>query len=593
MKSKDIKLIQLSSYVKPSITEYIGRKWVLNGDYNSFPRYIIDRKIGSATNGAIIEVFCELMYGKGIAVNGTSEVYEDLVEIFPKREQRKCLDDLEIFGYYFMQILRAKDKKSIAKILHLPVEKMGRDKMDENGDINGGWYCDDWRNTSKYRPEFIPEFKGKMDAPVMLKSVVPHQSGQTYFSLPSYIQALQYAEMEEEISNYCINHIKNGLSFGYIINFNNGSNLTPEQKDEVEKMIRNRMTGTTNAGKFILSFNDNKEAEVSVVPLDVNDAHSQWEFLSKESAQKIITAHGAFPNLFGINDGNGFGNNADELDVQSKLIQDYQISPKQSLFIDELAELLEINGLETDLTFIHLRETYKSTEEKEEVVIDDSVDENEIDNENVELKSHICFSDELEATPELAEHLISFGEELDEKQYHLLSVSEVNYDTDDHIYDLIQFATHTGTARPNAKSEQDNQDIKILYRYTGNPNPEREFCRKMMMANKLYRKEDILMMEDSLPNPGFGLGEDKGGQGANSPYSIWLWKGGGKMSDKFPNGTCRHKWQREIYLKRGGGVDVNSPLAKKISTTDARNKGYNVPSNERAVGLTPNQNKWQ
>jgi len=212
----------------------------------------------------------------------------------------------------------------------------------------------------------------------MVKSVVPHQQGQTYFRLPSYVQALQYAEMEEEISNYCINHIKNGLSFGYIINFNNGGNLTTEKKNEVEAMIKAKLVGSSNAGKFILSFNDSKEAEVSVVPLEVSDAHSQWEFLNVLNATKIITAHGAFPNLFDINDGGGFANNADELDVQSRLIQDYQISPKQNFFIDELAELLELNGLDTDLVFIPLRDTYKSTEATpESEVVDEVVDENE------------------------------------------------------------------------------------------------------------------------------------------------------------------------------------------------------------------------
>src|SRR5690554_5649541 len=125
-KSKDIKLIQLSSYIKPDIKEYMGQKWVLNGDRNSFPRYIIDRKIGSPTNGAIIEVFSELMYGRGLAINGQNEIYSDLAEIFPKREQRKCLADLQLFGYYFMQILRSKGAdKRIAKILHLPAEKCG------------------------------------------------------------------------------------------------------------------------------------------------------------------------------------------------------------------------------------------------------------------------------------------------------------------------------------------------------------------------------------------------------------------------------------------------------------------------------------
>jgi hypothetical protein len=585
MDNNDIKLIQLGSYVRPDVREYYGRKWVLNGEKNSYPDYVIDRKIGSPTNGSILEVFGELLYGKGLAVKDSEKVYEELGEIFPKREQRKCLDDYLTFGYYFMQILRSKgtDKK-VAKILHLPAEKMGRDKMDENGDINGAWYCDDWANTYKNKPKFIPEFKGKLDQPLMVKSVVPHQQGQTYFSLPGYVQALQYAEMEEEISNYCINHIKNGLSFGYIINFNNGGNLTPEQKNEVEAMIKAKLVGSSNAGKFILSFNDSKEAEVSVVPLEVSDAHSQWEFLNVLSATKIITAHGAFPNLFGINDGGGFANNADELDVQSRLVQDYQISPKQNFFIDELAELLELNGLDTDLVFIPLRETYKSTEATpESEVVDEVVDENE-NEEDVRMSEHVCLSDNNEATIELADHLISFGEELDEKEWYLLAENEVDYETDDLIYESIQFATSTGVARPNSKSSQDSDDIVIRYRYVGNKLPEREFCRKMMFANKLYRKEDIQQMDRSGINDGFGLG------GTNS-YSIWLWKGGGKMSTAFPNGTCKHKWNREIYLKRGGGVDVNSPLAKKISTTAARKKGYKVPANDSDVSIAPHSNK--
>ena len=402
MDNNDIKLINLGSYVRPEVKEYYGRKWVLNGEKNSYPQYVIDRRIGSPTNGSIIEVFCELLYGKGLAEKDNDEIYEELGEIFPKREQRKCLNDFETFGYYFMQILRSKgtDKK-IAKILHLPVEKMGRDKMDSDGNINGAWYCDDWTNTYKYKPKFIPEFKGKLDAPIMVKSVVPHQQGQTYFSLPNYVQGLQYAEMEEEISNYCINHIQNGLSFGYIINFNNGGSLTPEQKNDIERMIKQKLVGSTNAGKFILSFNDSKDVEVTVVPLEVNDAHNQWEFLTKEARQQIITAHGAYPNLFGINDGNGFGNNADELDVQSKLVQDYQINPKQEFFIDELADLLEFNGLETDLHFIPLRETYKSTEAEDEVVIDDVVDENEDD---IKLNTHVCLNSNN------AEYLINLGD---------------------------------------------------------------------------------------------------------------------------------------------------------------------------------------
>ena len=374
-KTHDIKLIQLNSYVRPEVKEVYGKKWVLNGEKNSYPQYVIDRSIGSPTNGSILEVFCELIYGKGIRQKDSEELYQELYDIFPYSEQKKAINDFKLQGYFILQLIRGKgtgESRNIAKVMHLPVEKTAREKMDDKGEVNGVYYCEDWTNTTKYKPKYIKEFKGQMTDSIMSLSVIPHQPGQIYYSLPSYVQGLQYADMEEEISNYCINHIKNGLSFGYIINFNNGGNLTDEQKDDIERMIKKKLTGSTNAGKFILSFNDNREAEVTVVPLEVNDAHSQWEFLTKEARQQIITAHGAYPNLFGINAGNGFASNADELDVQSKMVQDYQILPKQTYFLNAIKPILEYNKLETDIEFIPLRDTYKSTESETETTPDDN-----------------------------------------------------------------------------------------------------------------------------------------------------------------------------------------------------------------------------
>ena len=241
------------------------------------------------------------------------------------------------------------------------------------------------------------------------------------------------------------------------------------------------------------------------------------------------------------------------------------IKPKQDFILEALEDVLMQYDINLNLVFKPL------TEVKQEPV------------EPVSLSKHICMSDD-GASEDMANTLIEFGEDLSTDEWVLLSTADVDYDTDDDLFGLVQFATSTGTARPNAKSSQDSKDIAIRYRYVGNPLPERLFCKKMMFANKLYRKEDILQMDKSGVNDGFGL------NGSNS-YSIWLWKGGGKMSTAFPNGTCKHKWQREIYLKRGGGVDANSPLAQTISTSEARRRGYKVPVNDSDVSITPNKNK--
>ena len=454
-KSNDIELIQLSNYVKPEVKEYLGRKWVLNGDKNSFFQYIIDRYNGSVTNESVINTFCELIYGKGISINGTNEVYNELNEIFNKREQKKCIADRKIFGQYAMQILRAKGG-GIAKILHLPMDKIGMELADENGDVNNIYYCDDWSNPTKYKPTKYPIFKGKMTESIMVKMVQPYKPGKFYFSDPDYMASLQYAELEEEISNFSINHIKNNLSFGYVVNMNNGGALTPEQKDKIEFKIKQKLTGSSNAGNFILSFNDSKDNEVTVIPLNTNaEAHQQWESLQKIASQKIILSHGAFPALFGMETANGFASNADELDVQSKLVQDYQIQPIQNEFIDELATILKLTNLETDLVFIPLRETYKSTEEPQEDVVDDTVDTEEVVGDNVELSSQGI------------EILLNKGEDINYEEWDLVDdrrCDEITLKESD-LNTVFEFASVPKTS--DKKSVQDTSLFKIRYRYAG------------------------------------------------------------------------------------------------------------------------------
>ena len=542
-RSSDIELIQLSNYVKPEVKEYLGRKWVLNGDKNSFFQYIIDRYNGSVTNESVINTFCELIYGKGISINGQNEIYDELNEIFNKREQKKCIADRKIFGQYAMQILRAKGG-GIAKILHLPMDKIGMELADENGDINNIYYCDDWSNPTKYKPTRYPIFKGKMTESIMVKMVQPYKPGKFYFSDPGYMASLQYAELEEEISNFSINHIKNNLSFGYVVNMNNGAALTPEQKDKIEFKIKQKLTGSSNAGNFILSFNDSKDNEVTVIPLNTNaEAHQQWESLQKIASQKIILSHGAFPALFGMETANGFASNADELDVQSKLVQDYQIQPIQDEFIDELSTILELAGLETDLTFIPLRDTYKSTESEETKPVDDTVDEEEVVGDNVELSSHNV------------EMLINLGEDINYDDWELVDdrrCDEITLKESD-LNTVFEFASIPKTS--DKKSVQDTSIFKIRYRYAGNPKGEREFCNKLLLSNKLYRAEDL--------DANYNYNEELSPSGSDS-YNIFKFKGGV---------NCKHWWQRVIFLKKGN---------TKISVNQARKMILALEPEERA-----------
>lgn len=560
----DIKLITLTSYSRPPLMEDKSRDWVMNGRNNEYYNYITDRNNGSPTNSSINQSYSTLIYGKGLRTSSGSlgaENWARLQTILRPKELRKMIADFQVFGEFSFEVIETKGG-DLHSLTHIPKQMVIPSIANEKNEIERYWFSRNWRKYTdvEYTPVAYNAYGAARGSSIYVAK--PYVVGAEYFGAPSYSSALVFAEMEEEIANTQISSIKNGLSAGYIIQIPNGTNYTPEEKEEFERQVKKKLTSSSNASNFIISFND-QEVAIEVTPFPVNaNVHKQWEALQDQCKTQIMTAHKVIsPSLVGLSSASGFSSVADEMDMSERQTIKRVIKPKQDFIIDAIEEVLVNYGINLDLYFAPL------TEE----VVEETA-------ETAELSSHVCMSDG--APAELADSLIELGETLDVSEWTLLSSADVDYDTDDDLYDLVQFATSTGTARPNSKSVQDSKDIAIRYRYVGNKSPQREFCRKMMQANKLYRKEDILQMNKAGINDGFGLG------GSNS-YSIWLYKGGGRMSEKFPQGTCRHKWQREIYLKNGSGLDVNSPLAKTISTSEARRKGYKVPTNESIVSIKP------
>ena len=559
-----IKLLQLSSYVRPKVKETSNFDWVLNGKKNWFYEYIIERKTGSVTNSAIINAYVDLIYGKGLSAKNTAVRMEDflkLKEVLKPKDLHRIISDFALFGEASFEVIQTRGRK-LSSINHVPKQKVVPNKVNENNEIEFYWYCDNWENTNQNVQDRYQAFVGSDGDAKQMYVIKPYQAGnRDYFSDPSWLACAPYCEMEEELANLNINAIKQNLSAGYIINIPDGKSLTNEEKDAFEKKIRARLTGSPNAMTFVLSFNG-RDAEVNITPFPQNEnIHQQWQWLTESSRQQIITGHRlTSPLLAGISTGSGFSSTADEMEMAEQQLMKRVISPMQNHIINALEEVLKAYDINLDLFLIPLTEQAHET------------------------PTELSKVARIEATEQMATELIEFGEDLTKEEWVLLSSADVDYATDDDIYDLIQLAT-TGTARPNAKSEQDSKDIRIRYRYVGKiSNNTRTFCQLMVKANKLYRKEDIIQMGNKPVNAGFGLN-------GTDTYSIWLWKGGGRMSDEFPNGTCKHKWQREIYLKRGGGVDVNSPLAETISTSEARRRGYKVPVNDSDVSIAPHNNK--
>ena len=545
--------LQLSNYFRPEIKEVASKDYVLNGDKNIFYQEIIDRYNGSPTNRAIIDAYSQFIYGKGLTSKQQALKpiqFATVVSILGKKDLKNICHDFELFGEASAEVIF--DKGNLKQIKHVPKNTIAPNKMDENGDINLYWYSRNFADVRKFEPLPIDA----LDLSKMPKSgsaiyiFKDYQVGKNYYSDPSYISSLPYAKLEEEIGNFCVKHIQNGLSFGHIINFNDGADRTDEQKKEILASYREKLSGSNNSNTFVLAYNDNKDNAITIETLEVNESHKQYEFLSSEATQKIMLSHRVVsPILFGIKDNTGFGNNADEMQVAFDELMINVIQPKKETILDGLMEIFNASGISIDLDFIPLRT--KAIEPQ---------------------PTQLSSQDTHEHTDDiLADELVGLGESIDLDEWELIDSRES--DNDDPITETSFKLAYAPSNFPERESEQDTTLFKIRYSYAGNPNPEREFCRKMMQANLMYRKEDIIAAGNKSVNKGFGAeGADK--------YSIWLFKGGAR---------CRHFWMRNIYIKKNNDKISAKKARELLNELDpSLRKEANFEQNDPLVAKMPN-----
>lgn len=581
-----IHALTLSNYVSPTIEEKKNKAFVTYGDKNSYFQYLIDRYNGSPTNNAVINGISEMIYGKGLDAtdsNKKPDAYAQAITLLHKDCLRKLCADLKLFGQCSMQVIYSKDKKKIARVEHIPVEQLAAEKCNDKGEIEAYYYSSDWAKYNRINQvKRIPAF-GMSNEAIEIVYVKPYRAGYKYYATPDYQGGLQYADLEEEISNFHINNIQSGLSPSMLINFNSGT-PSAEEREMIERRIYDKFSGSSNAGKFILSFNDSPETAATIDPVQLSDAHNQYQFLSDESSRKILVAHRVVsPMLLGIKDNTGLGNNAEELETATKLMMNLVIKPFQNLLIEAFDQILAYNDISLNLYFKTLQPLEFIDIDKE--IVDDETQEEET---GVKLASDV---DKFVDT-EVADTLIDLGQTEEEllKDFELIDEAEVDYELEDEqdqkikeLNEQVNLA-NTGSAKPyrdsnqDGKSKQKGQEEKTyLVRYMYAPNRispnSREFCKKMIAAKKVYRKEDITAMTDKVVNAGFGKG------GADT-YSVWLYKGGAR---------CQHKWFRRIYARKEG----SKSLGNVISTTEAKSQGFKPETNAQKVPVAPKDMKYK
>jgi hypothetical protein len=523
----NIQAINLSAYQPVEAFEKENRAgWIDYGQNNLFPQHLITLYYNSPIHNALTNSIAYMIEGQG-----TGTILDNALQ--------GIAFDLKLQGSFCAEVIWSMDFTRVVQINHLPFEncRLAYDK--EEDDITGIWYSRDWANVRSKRgkPEFIPAFNPSIAQEQPRQVIYAHgmMAGSSYYAKPDYFGALNYVELSYQMGLYHVNNILNGLFPSFIINFLNGI-PQKEEREAIRREWETRLSGASNAGKFLMTFNEDPARAPQIESFPLSDADKQYQFLSEETAKQIMVGHRVVsPLIHGIRDTTGFGSNKDEMIVGLEIFNNQVIKPYQRIIERVFTPILGEINIEMNSPF-----------DPEVVVVEPTVQTAELKKKVVAEKKDAHVNISKEQSEAWLQHLREKAEYIDEKEWQLLSDEEVTNPEGEENY-RTEFMSVRGYSNPDKRDELDTGLYKVRYYYSKNLTYKegemvtRDFCQEMVALSKegaLFRYEDIIKMGDEGVNSEFAAS-------GSSTINIWIYKGGV---------YCRHAWFRKIFFrKREGG----------------------------------------
>jgi len=400
MKSQqNFSVINVNNNTLPIISEDTKTRygWIPFGVYghDDFFDAVTIAYNNSTTNAACIEGIADLIFGKGL-YSKNPQFQAVLERVLPQEEVKRVAFDFKLFGNAALQVYWNDDHTKIVRMYQVPVQTLRAEKLYSNPRIENYYYCVDWNDQKKVRDKKkIPAF-GTSEEKLEILYIKHYCPGLYYYALPDYVSALQFAVSEAELSNLHLHNITNGFLPLVMVNFNNGV-PAPEERQTIEDLLQAKFTGTNNAGRFMLSFNDDPATAPTINPISIDNLHEKFQYVAEYAQDRILVAHRiTSPLLFGIRTANnGFSSQSEEMKTAFSILQTMTILPFQNIIINALDYAFQIGGYDSrELYFEQLtplvilsttaEETGKSIEQVEDEV-NDSMQTSEIAQTDAEI----------------------------------------------------------------------------------------------------------------------------------------------------------------------------------------------------------------
>ena len=653
--------VDLSTSTAPLVQEVRGKDWIEYGDANGewrnlYPQFLIDLYYSSSITAAIVNATAEMISGEDLVITDEEDRDEEAkvkLQNFMNNANsnetlhevlKKVAFDFKLQGAFALNIVWSKDRTQIAEIYHIPVEKIRCERPDEFGKTNAYYVSGDWANTRTNKPYRVPAFNvNDRTSPNQILYTGLYSPNMNSYYTADYISCNNWALIDSKVSEFHLNNISNGFTGSFMISFANGI-PTAEERNQIERSLESKFTSEKNAGKFVLTFSDDKTRVPEITSITPDSLDKQFLALQDLLTQNILSGHRiTSKTLMGLDSANGFSSSADELLNASNFYLNTVVMPFQGQILKVLHKIFQVNNMDMPVQFVQLkpitiqfdsetiREVMTTDEIRSDLGLPDLTEKQEeedfkqdfakvgmIDGKPVfdtieeALESaktlgcegyhthdyegkevYMACEGHQEAT-ELSKWIEEFGEDMPE-DWELIDEEVVDGEHNDFDFEQVlneeadknlELASSV-KATPNKRSSQDgvnksyNDYYKVRYVYATDNFLTNKSGTSRDFCRDMVAAKKIYTKED-LVNANSQVVNKGFGIDGTQKYNIFLFKGGPE---------CRHFFLRRIYKTSLRGAKSKISSSQLIGYTKARSEGFTAEKNDKLVAIAPQRMK--
>lgn len=349
--------IQQPSYVRPKVNETkFNGGYMTYGADNKYPEWLLNIYFGSSQHQGIIQRKVDEILGNGLISTSNNAKLKSFIKICNRKGQslddvmRKAVNDNEIIGGFSLQIIYGEgstpEKPIIAELYYVDIAKLRFNK-----DYTKVLYCRTWNATGTQK---VIKYN-LYDPTDPTGTKIYYYSGtmtRDWYPIPQYIGSIPAIETAIDIANFNQNTLRNGFFPSLNITFFDGE-PTEEEKSYIEKAMQEKWGGTSNTGRFMISYADHDGKGPLIETIQQPDLDKRFAELKNSVIEDIFIGHRITdPTMFGLAVAGKLGGSKDYTQSYA-IFQNVYVRPQRKIFLAVLNNILQpvLEGsIESDLS---------------------------------------------------------------------------------------------------------------------------------------------------------------------------------------------------------------------------------------------------